>query len=193
MKNYIHNLSLRGITGILIGVYSLIYIYYIDFFINQFSTASEGVSLLPISFFEILLIVLSIFFILISYITILLVNRKRRRKIGLKGWDISAKRIRNFFFILLVVGGICLYVLMNQGLLKFIIPCSLLFYGIFCIAVNNYTAGSSKFLGLFFIIQGVLSIISPALMFLFWGIAFGCFHIIYGLLYHFKKDYFPST
>lgn len=186
MKAFIHNLSLKGITGILLGVYSLIFIYCFNLLINLYSTSPEGISLLPISFFEKLLLILSLLFVLISYLTIVGINRSRRKKIGLKGWDLNAKQVRKLFLIHLLLGGICIYFLMNQGALKFIVPSSLILYGIFNVVVNKFTSGPTNILGIFFLLQGIMSFLNPNFIFLLWGIAFGCFHIIYGSLHYFK-------
>lgn len=123
---------------------------------------------------------------LISYIIIVLINRKRRRKLNLKGWELKSKRIRRVYLIHLIFGGIILFILMNKGFIKFIIPSSLLLYGISSIIVNTYTLGSTKILGILFLINGILSILFPNLLFILWGLAFGGYHIIYGIL-HYKK------
>lgn len=81
-----------------------------------------------------------------------------------------------------------LYILINQGLIKLIIPASLLFYGISSIIANNYTLGKTNYLGVFFLINGILSILNPNQQFILWGLAFGGYHIIYGIFYH-KKVY----
>ena len=71
-NNYTHSFSLKGFTGILIGVLSMFFIYSLNILINQYTTNIEGVSLLPISFFEILIAVISIAYILICYFSIVL-------------------------------------------------------------------------------------------------------------------------
>jgi len=80
LNKKIHNLSLRGITGIFVGVISLIFIFGIHLLLSQYSSGSAGVSMLPISFFEILIFGISFLYILISYFTIVLINKRRRKK-----------------------------------------------------------------------------------------------------------------
>lgn len=187
MKLKTHHLSLQGITGILLGVTSLIYILSIRSAINQFTSPNRSVSLLPISFFEILLLIISFLFLLISYIAIVFINKKRRRKLNLKGWELNAKQIRRIYLIHLILGGIISYIFMNLGLLKLIIPSSLLLYGISSIIANNYTLGRTNYLGILFLINGILSILYPNNLFILWGLAFGGYHIIYGLFYYKKR------
>lgn len=188
MNSKIHNLSLRGTPGILLGVISLIYVYLIRSFIHQFPSANGSLSLLPISFFEIILVIISFLFMFISYLIIVLINRKRRKKLHLKGWELKSIKIRRVYFIHLILGAIILYILINQGLIKLIIPASLLLYGISSIIANNYTLGKTNYLGVFFLINGILSILNPNQQFILWGLAFGGYHIIYGIFYH-KKVY----
>lgn len=183
MNPKIHNLSLQGITGIFLGVLCLIYVYLVSFLINEFTSSSGSLSVLPISFFELFLVAISILFLVVSYFIITLINRKKRKKINLKGWEFKSKRIRRTFLIHLIFGGIILYIFINQGLIKLIIPTSLLLYGISCIIVNNQTFGKTNYLGGLFIINGILSILFPSQLFLLWSLAFGGYHILYGMFY----------
>jgi len=183
LNKKIHNLSLRGITGIFLGVFSLIFIFGIHLLLSQYASSSAGVSVLPISFFEMLIFGVSFFYILISYITITLINRKRRKNIFIRKWDFKAKKIRRIYLIFLLLGGIILYFLMKNGLLKFIIPASLILYGIAGIVSNKHTFGATAIMGLIFFILGVLAFLFPSFAFYVWGFAFGIGHIIYGLVY----------
>jgi len=183
LRNKIHNLSLRGIAGIFAGVISLIFIFGIHLLLSQYTSVSAGVSVLPISFFEMLIFGISLLYILISYITITLINRRRRKKIYLRKWDFKAKKIRRIYLIFLLLGGIILYFLMANGLLKFIIPASLILYGIAGIISNKHTYGATAVMGIAFFFIGVLAILFPNLAFYLWGFAFGVCHIVYGLIY----------
>lgn len=186
MNSKIHNLSLQGSSGIFFGILSLIYIFLIYSLINQFTISDGNLSVLPISFFEILLVIISILFIVISYTIVVLINRKRRRKLRLKGWELNSKKIGLVYLIHLILGGVMLYTLMNYGIIKLIVPASLILYGISSIIVNKYTFGKTNYLGLFFLINGLFSILFSELLFIFWGLAFGVYHIIYGMFYNKK-------
>jgi hypothetical protein len=183
LNRKIHNLSLRGITGIFAGVISLIFIFGIQLLLSQYASGSAGVSLLPISFFEILIFGISFLYILISYFTIILINRRRRKKIYLRKWDFKAKKIRRIYLVLLLLGGIILYFLMASGRIKLAIPTSLILYGIAGIISNKRTYGATAILGFVFLSLGILAILFPNLAFYLWGFAFGICHIVYGLIY----------
>jgi len=177
-------LSLRGITGILAGVFSLIFIFGIHLLLSQYASGSSGISVLPISFFEILIFSISFIYILISYFTVVLINKRRRRKIYFRKWDFKAKNIRRIYLMHLLVGGIILYFLMTNGLIKLIIPASIILYGIAGIISNRYTYGATSVMGLVFLILGVLVMFFPGLAFYLWGFVFGVCHIAYGLFYY---------
>ena len=186
MNSKIHNLSLHGISGISFGVLALIYIFLMDNLISQFTSSEGNLSVLPISFFELFLVIISILFIVISYTMVVLINRKRRRRLKLKKWELNAKIIRRIYLIHLIFGGIIVYSFMNYGLIKLIVPLSLILYGVSSIIANKYTLGKTNYLGMFFLINGFLSIVFTEFLFIFWGLAFGVYHIIYGLFYKYK-------
>lgn len=181
MDTQFHNLSLNGITGILFGIISILYIFVIQTFLNDFS-AGIGIGFLPISYFEIILLALSIVYILISFFTITLSNRKRRRRIQLVGWDTNSKKILKVFVAFLTLGGIITYFLGTKGGLKLTIPLSLIIYGIASLIVEKYTNGNTAILGILCILNGIISYVFPNYAFLLWGIAFGFYHIVYGII-----------
>lgn len=183
MNSKIHNLSVQGKTDVILGFTALIFIYFIDNLIVQFTISEGKLSILPISYLEILLVVLSLFFILISYFLIVLINKKRRMKINKYGWDLLAKKIRIIFLIHLLIGGILAYFLMSIGKIKYVIPTTIILYGLACIISNKYTRGNTMYLGLFFLINGIGSIIFTNIQIQFWAISFGIYHIIYGIIY----------
>lgn len=181
----IHNLSLQGISGIIFGVISIIFIWFIKNLISDFASGDEAIGMLPISFFEILLTIIVFFYLLISFVTILLINKKRRKKLGLKGWESNSIKIRNVFLSFLIAGGILTYSFVSEGNLKLIIPTSLLLFGVACILTRKNTNAPFIF-GTLYLINGVFSILFPQFMFYLWGMAFGIYPLIYGI-YNFKK------
>jgi len=180
LNTKIHNLSLGGVTGIIFGSLGIIFIYFISFILDQYFSDSEGVSLLPISFFQLLLIAICLFFILFSYVLIIFINKKRNSKKQV----LNANKIMHIYLIHLIFGGVALYYIMVLGELKLIIPTSLILYGIASILANKFTRGSTKTLGILFIFNGILSLIYPYYSFILWGVAFGIYHICYGIIYY---------
>jgi len=186
LKTKFHNLSLQGIPGIIFGIISIIFICIIQLILTDFSLGNEGVSMLPISFFEIIIAAFSFIYILISYFTITIINKRRRKKVRLKGWDLNSKKIRNIFLGFLITAGILTYYFVSEGYLKLIIPTSLILFGIACVLTKKYTIGASKILGGLLVINGIAALLLPPFMFYLWGVGFGIYPIIYGI-YYFKK------
>lgn len=175
-----HNLSLKGISGVLFGVISILFIYSIYNFLDQFS-AGVGIGLIPISFFEIILIIISIIYIFISFFTIVSINKRRRKKMQLSGWEMNSKKIVYIFLCFLALGGIGTYLLLTNGQLKLIIPLSLFLYGFTYLIIKKYTNVKSTLFGVLFISAGITAYFLPNYMYLLWGISFGVYHIIYGI------------
>ena len=183
-----NNLSLSGKPGIFFGIISVFFIYLISFLTDQYSSGL-GVSILPISFFEILLIILVIIFLAISYITITRLNKKKRKKLRITGWDSKSKTIRKVFLFSLLLFCVGTFVIYNNGLIKYIFPLSLCIYGLSCIAVKNLSNGFTFPLGIFFMLQAFLCLLQPNIMFLIWGVTFGLGHIVYGVIGKNKIQY----
>jgi len=185
LKN--HNLSLKGISGIFTGVLSLLFIWIIQLLLLDFSSGSQGIGILPISIFEIILGVISLVYILQTYFMVAIINKRRRKKNQLFGWEKNSKKIRMLFLFLLILGGIITYFLIFKGFIKLILPSSLLLYGLGCVFSNRYTNENSLLLGILFMVNGVFAIIFPKQTILLWGMAFGGYHIIYGFIYFLKS------
>ncbi|MDX1830010.1 MAG: hypothetical protein R3342_10740 [Lutibacter sp.] len=181
MKN--HNLSLRGSTGIIFGILSLIFVFGLKFILQSYTSASEGFSVLPISFFQIIIVALVILYIIILYTAITLVNRKRRKKLRQKNWNFQAKFIRYVFISFLIIFGVSVFYLMNIGELNWIIPIGLIWFGIACILANYQSNGNTFILGLSIITTGILAHFFNTFEFIFLAIALGIFPIIYGINY----------
>ena len=177
----ITNLSLGGKPGIFFGFISTGFIYLMSFLTDQYSSGI-GVSFLPISFFEILLVVTIVLYLVVSYLTITQLNKKRRKKLGITGWSSTSKIIRKIFLISLLLFCIATFIIYKTGFIKYILPLSMVFYGLACIVVKKLTNGPTFLLGLFFILQAFLCLLQPDIMFLLWGISFGLGHIVYGVL-----------
>lgn len=181
----IHNLSLQGISGIIFGLISIIFVWFIKNLITDFAFGDKAIGMLPISFFEILVAIIVLFYLIISFVTITLINKKRRKKLGLKGWESSSKKLRNSFISFLIAGGILTYYFVSEGNLGLIIPTSLILFGVACILTRKNTNVTFIF-GTLYLINGIFSILFPQFMFYLWGIAFGIYPLIYGI-YNFKK------
>lgn len=185
MRSNIHNLSLKGISGLILGIISILFIWLIDYFLKDYSSG-VGIGMLPISYFEIIIVAITTLYILISFSSIIIINKKRRKKVKLYGWALNSKRILIIYTFFLLIGAITTYFALNSGNIKLIIPVSLFLFGISSIVVRSYTNGPSTILGVLFLLTSILSFFLPPFQFLLWGISYGGFIIIYAFV-SFKK------
>lgn len=182
MENTRHNLSIHGIPGIITGVILTVLIFCLYYLFEFYALGESGIAFLPISFFEIFIVVVVFLFILLSYFCIVLINKKLRKKIGVKGWEQAAKTIRKRFLFYATVGLIFAYLAATFGYLKIIIPSALALYGLYCIRIQHFTTGNTNILGLFFVLQSIVAYLIPTASFIIAGISFGGFHLAYAVL-----------
>jgi len=182
-KLSIHNLSLQGISGIIFGLLFLLFIFGLKYILESYTSGTEGFSLLPISFFQIIAIVYIFIAIILLYLTVTIINKRRRRKIGLKGWSSNSKTIRILFLGFIIINGLAFAYFMNIGALQMIIPTCLILYGITAMLSHSKTNGNTKILGVLFMINGLLAYFYPSYSFILMFIGFGGYHILYGIFY----------
>jgi hypothetical protein len=108
--------------------------------------------------------------------------------LGVKLWNETSKRLVINFCIPLFTGGILVLILLVREFYEFIIPTTLLFYGMACLHASKYTLGDVKYLGISIIIIGLLSAYFYMYSVELWMLGFGFCHIFYGGLMWFKYD-----
>jgi hypothetical protein len=186
-------ISLSGLSGILAGIYALIgaalaYFklkaisgaHYEDF--SGRNSASLGSQIITD------LIIIAMGVILFAAVTGVILTLKKSKKSGEKIWDISSKRLIFNFFIPLMVGGIFCLVLIQYGNAGLVAPATLIFYGLACVNASKYTMGDVRYMGLAFILLGLVSTQFIGYGLYFWALGFGVFHIVYGSMMYYKYD-----
>jgi len=181
-------LSLSGLSGILAGAYALIGAFGAQFLINSYSDGNSGVSLLPIHFFELILILIALLIFLASIITAYVLTKKKAKKNNESIWNSASKRLLINFAIPLLVGGLFCLVLYQHNLIGLIAPVTLVFYGLACINGSKFTFNDIFYLGIANIIVGLIATQYLGYGLYFWALGFGIFHIIYGFLMYNKYD-----
>ncbi len=111
---------------------------------------------------------------------------KKSKKAGLKIWDKTTKRLLVNFAIPLFAGTLYCLALLYHGLFIFILPTTLIFYGLALVNASKYTLTDVQYLGYMEIGLGLISLFFLGWGFLFWIIGFGVLHIVYGLVMHKK-------
>lgn len=107
--------------------------------------------------------------------------RKNRQKLN----DPRTRKLLTSLAIPLLAGGIICSILLIRGEIQYILPLSLIFYGLGLISAGDFTLTEIRSLGFVEISLGLLGFyIGYGL--LFWAIGFGLMHIVYGIFMHRK-------
>jgi hypothetical protein len=180
-------ISLSGLSGVLAGIYALVGGWYADKLLSDYFTDSVY-SLEIVENLEFKLIYIAILIIAASILSGLLLSNSKSKKIGVKLWNETSKRLVVNFCIPLLTGGILVFILIVRQFYELIIPTTLLFYGMACIHASKYTLGDVKYLGITITIIGLLSAYFYKYSIPLWILGFGFCHIFYGGMMWFKYD-----
>ena len=184
-------ISLSGLSGVLAGIYALIgavfaYMKLKDSSVTNYENFSGRTSSLSGSTVISDLTLIAIAVLVAAVITGFIMTLKKSKKSGEKIWDSTSKRLVFNFAIPLVVGGLFCLVLMQQGMAGLVAPATLIFYGLACVNASKYTMGDVRYMGIAFIIIGLISTQFIGYGLYFWALGFGVCHILYGSLMYYK-------
>lgn len=115
--------------------------------------------------------------------TLLKVNKQ-----GETLWNSVSKKMLVELFSILTVGGIFCLIQIKQHQFLYIIPTTLLFYGLALFHISKYTVRDIQYLSFFLIGLGLINTIFYNYGVLFWCLGFGVLHIVYGIAMYFKYD-----
>ncbi|MFK7812527.1 MAG: hypothetical protein AB8B59_08535 [Maribacter sp.] len=186
-------ISLSGLSGVLAGVYALIGAGFAYMRLKALSSANysglsgRNESLWGTDVIKDLTIIALVVIILAAVTGFLMTLRKSKRS-GEKIWNTSSKRLVFNFLIPLFAGGAFCLVLIQYGVAGLVAPATLIFYGLACVNASKYTLGDVRYMGMAFIILGIISTQFIGYGLYFWALGFGVCHILYGALMHFKYD-----
>jgi len=191
-------LSLSGMSGVFAGVFALMgvlvtYLHYgwslYDNELHSDSATFGATAMRGVYGFTILhgTIVLAASLAAGFYFT----SRKARKQ-GLKMWDSTARRMAINLFIPLAAGGILCLALIAHNSIEFLVPSTLLFYGLALINASKYTLSEIRYLGICEIVLGLLSSFIVSYNLLFWAVGFGILHIVYGWKMYSKYELTPT-
>lgn len=185
-------ISLSGLSGILAGVYALIGagLAYMKLKVvdGNYEGISERNSSLPGADIIYDLIIIASAVVVMAILTGIILSIRKATKSGEKVWNIASRRLALNFLIPLVAGGIFCIVLLQYGITGLVAPATLVFYGLACVNASKYTLGDVRYMGLAFILIGLISTQFIGYGLYFWALGFGVFHIIYGAMMYFKYD-----
>jgi len=183
--------SLSGLTGILVGVYSLIGSWLAvrtlglqGINTGEFSRVLNVTT--PMRLKIIVLLALCVF--ITSLITTFIISYYKSRRSKQKLFNKLTYRLIWNFSIPLLTGGLFCLALLHHGHYGLTSSVMLLFYGMSLINVSKYTFSNVGWLGYAFIILGLLDCFLEGHGLIFWTLGFGVFHIIYGVLFYFLYE-----
>jgi len=183
-------LSLSGLAGVMAGIYALAgaYIAYKIFYFNPDEIVYDTLESGNISFSLLKVILLAIAVLVLAVGTAIFLSYKKANKRGEKLWNPTAKRVMINMAIPLIAGGLLILILILKGLIGFIAPFTLLFYGLALYNASKFTYDEVRSLGLIQIALGLISSYFVGYGLLFWAIGFGVVHIIYGIYLHYRYE-----
>ena len=110
------------------------------------------------------------------------------KKKNLPFWTDTAKYLLADLVIPLIAAGILLAILYKQGVLVYLAPLSLVFYGLALLNASKYTFRAVRYLAISEIVLGLLAMALLDWQLWFWAFVFGILHIGYGILGYWKFE-----
>ena len=183
-------LSLSGLAGVMAGIYALAgaYIAYAIFHFNPDLVIDSTQQPVSVAADLLKVILLAIVVLILSIGTAIFLSYKKAAKRREKFWDATAKRLLINMAVPLVTGGLLILVLIAKGLVGFIVPFTLLFYGLALYNASKFTYEEVKGLGLVQMALGLIGCCFIEYGLLCWAIGFGLVHIIYGIYLHYRYE-----
>lgn len=177
-------LSLSGLSGVLAGIYALLGATAVHLIIDR---STKPYIILSSKEFKLICIIAALV-LLLSVVTAWLLSKGKAQKTGEKLWSSSSKRLLINFAIPLFTGGAFGISLLQTGHYGLIAPVTLIFYGLSLLQASKYTLESMRYLGIAFIVLGLINCWLVGYGLYFWAFGFGILHIVYGAIMHFKLE-----
>jgi hypothetical protein len=187
-------LSLSGLSGVAIGIIALMgaAALYLQLDLSPLNSGFENklasiqATLVDKNF--LFLIADAVIVLLVAVIAGILMSINQSKKLHLPSWDLTAKRLLINLFIPLIAGGILCLIMIEKGDLVYLIPLTLIFYGLSLVNASKYSFDEIRTLGILQIVLGLIAAWQVDYALLLWATGFGILHIGYGLLIHTKHQ-----
>jgi len=112
----------------------------------------------------------------------------RSRKTNTPIWGYTSQRLMLNVSIPMLVGGIYLWKMIQEGIFGLIAPGCLIFYGLALVNASKYTLKEIRYLGFGQIIIGLINLWYIGYGLYFWALGFGVLHIVYGIVMWWKYE-----
>lgn len=183
-------ISLSGLSGILAGIYALVgaYVAYRLFYIENNSILHNVMDRREITAEVNNLLLLALAILVLAIGTAIALSLQKSKKGGEKLWNAAARRLVINMAIPLITGGIFILILLSKGLLGFLAPATLIFYGLALVNASKFTFEEIRSLGIVQILLGLVASYFIEYGLLLWALGFGLMHIVYGIVMHLKYE-----
>ena len=177
-------LSLSGLSGVSAGITALIGGLFAYFYITKARLESGTLTtsnILYLSFGA--LSVLIVAFCLAIYF-----SRRKAHKRNQKLMNKATLYTLYNLAIPLITGGIISLIMILRGTAEFVVPITLIFYGLALVNASKYTFEEVHYLGITEIVIGLLAAVFVNNGLIFWILGFGVCHILYGIILYRKYE-----
>ena len=180
-------ISLSGWSGIFAGVFALAGAWIAGRKIAEYNAVNDpATACISCLSNDLTIIALAVF--IAAFVSAVLFTAYRSRKDGVAFWGPVSRRLLWNTMMPMLVGGLVIWRMAEQGYYDFIAPSMLIFYGLALINGSKYTMGEIRFLGYSEIVVGITSLFFLPAGLYFWAIGFGVLHIIYGIAMWWKHE-----
>jgi hypothetical protein len=131
---------------------------------------------------------IAVFTFIAAFILAFLFTYLRSKKTNTPLWGTTSKRLMVNVSIPMIVGGIYLWKMIQEGIFGLIAPGCLIFYGLALVNASKYTLKEVRYLGYCQIILGVINLWFIGYGIHFWALGFGVLHIVYGIVMWWKYE-----
>jgi hypothetical protein len=131
---------------------------------------------------------IAIFTFIAAFVLAFLFTYLRSRKTHTPLWGNTARRLMINVSIPMVVGGIYMWKMVQEGIFGLIAPGCLIFYGLALVNASKYTLKEVRYLGYGQIILGLINLWFIGYGIHFWALGFGVLHIVYGIVMWWKYE-----
>ena len=173
-------MNYRSKIFIFSGLYALLAIFLARKLFFTYYYGEEGINVLPINFFEILLFALVILTLLITFITIFIIIKRSDQTVSFK------KRFN--LLIPSFMGLIIIFLLFNSERGELVVPVSILLYGLILLNLNRFVTSRLVIFGLVILVIGIGAFFMPQYQWILLTLVFGILPILFGILLMIKPS-----
>ena len=176
-------LSLSGLGGISAGIVALIGSAIAYYQIRSNETSAQPKNLTDLFFLDACVMLVLAIGLAMAF------SIRMAKKKGLPVWNHTTKYLIGSLMVPLATGGIFSIILWYHGLVIFIAPSTLVFYGLALINSSKFTVNEIRYLAFGEIVLGLLAAMLLEQWLLLWAIGFGVLHIVYGIFLYMKYEH----